>query len=627
MASTPLLFERQPATTAHLLFGDDGGAIADIPVRVALVLPAPTPLVWAIKDNEASVAVTLPSPTVAAHLTWDSNTYRPTVAKNAGVYQRAIPGLSPTVERYQRTALLPIGLVADYERAWPLQAGQVGRYSTTLQAPQSILGVYQRAGPHGGLLCSSHFDSALHLPTGLISLYQRALGLQTWLVQQRYQEAMRVRCDTRQRYQRAWPLARGYGSGMGQGVALLVALQAIYQRAWPPRPGMWDGGGVEPPKKPPCYTPNGHLIFSAPPNTNISNLLFYCPGKIVPVPQGQLVIPVLRVYMTVHTLTATMHPSGEPVPLRDVTIVSDDDSFGWSLSANGTERLFAQLAPVGGLPVKVRVAIDGIEWIFAIESLTRSRKFAGNTVSLQGRSTTALLGEPYLPISTWGNQDADYTAQQLVAQALEYTGTDIDWGITDWLVPQDAWSYQGTPLAVAMRIAESVGAVLRSHRTDHTLIFAPRYPAMPWEWDATPADIIVPSAVIATDSIAPNTRPAWNAVYVTGTNWGVLGHTRITGTAGDLLAPQITDGLITHVDAARQRGRAILGNGGKQLRQTITAPLVLSSAPSAVPVLLAPGNLIQVNELTESYKGLVRSISISASLPTVRQTIQIERHL
>ena len=333
-------------------------------------------------------------------------------------------------------------------------------------------------------------------------------------------------------------------------------------------------------------------------------------------------VPLLRVYMTVHSTQAVQLPSLERVQLSGVSIASNDDGFSWSLSASGPEHLIDQLAMVGGLPARVRVTIDGIDWVFAVDPPERTRKFAERKVSVVGQSVTSLLGAPYMPSSAWDNSGADFTAQQLVAQALEFTGVTIDWGITDWLVPAGSWSFQGTPLAVAQRVAEAVGAVVRSHRTEETLQFAPRYPRMPWEWDVAPLDVQMPGQIMTSDSLRIRRNPDWDAVYVLGQKHGWKGHVVRSGTSGAVLAQQVTDALITHPDAARQRGRAVLGAAGSGYTQSMTVPLLTGGS---YPGLILPGYLLQVDEPGESWRGLVRGITITESAPTVRQQLVVER--
>lgn len=132
----------------------------------------------------------------------------------------------------------------------------------------------------------------------------------------------------------------------------------------------------------------------------------------------------------------------------------------------------------------------------------------------------------------------------------------------------------------------------------------------------------MPAAIITTDSLQPASTPVYDSVYVSGMAQGVLGHVVRTGYPGDLPAPQVTDALITDTAAARQRGQAVLGAAGNKLTQTMTLPLLTGGS---YPGLLLPGYLLKVNDIGHTWRGLVRSIRISAGMPTVRQTISVER--
>nr|CUV31945.1 protein of unknown function [Ralstonia solanacearum] len=95
------------------------------------------------------------------------------------------------------------------------------------------------------------------------------------------------------------------------------------------------------------------------------------------------------------------------------------------------------------------------------------------------------------------------------------------------------------------------------------------------------------------------------------------------GTAGDLVAPTVVDALITHADAARERGRSILADVGRQATVTLELPMLSSLG------LLDPGLLLAVGEGGKDWRGLVRATSIAAEWTeslSVRQTIEVERH-
>lgn len=617
-----LIFDRPRATSGNLVFGDDG---IEPPVvdADALIVGAFEPLVGAFVGSVPTVARIVgefePLVGVIA-AAYDSNTQRPTVGQRAAPWQVADKPNQPGVEAGHRDAAHgPTGWAAFWERATGAPAGIEHRLPDVFKrAPVDHLARFQDAtGVHGG----AHF-----LHQDATRVHARRDGV--------FQDGSKVRDSTDFRHQDGDRTKRPSRLVLWQDAQALRAIRGTdFQgatpspRGWtsffedgvPPPPGL-SLPPVDPPIPPGCYTPSGELVFSWPWGYGGAGLVFQC-GDYVPPVSAQFVIPLLKVYMTVHTLVAELLPSLEPVVLREVAIASDDDGFGWSFSGNGPEHLLDQLAPLSGLPRQIRVTLDGISWVFAVQSLSRSRRFGEHRVAVQGASVTALLGDPYMPEQTWLDANGA-TAQQLVAQALQFTGVGIQWDITDWYVPPGVWSFQGTPLAAALRVAEAAGAVLRSHRTDSELIFAPRYPVMPWEWGSTAVNVEMPAAVISTDELRPDARPDYNAVYISGQAGGVLGHVRRVGTAGDLLAPQVTDSLITHADAARQRGRAVLGAGGKKLIQTVTMPLLTGGTN---PGLVPPGYLVQVNDIDEVWRGLVRGISVNAALPTVRQTISIER--
>ncbi len=625
--SARLVLGPQIDRSGRLVLGDDDGgapALPDVLIAGAPVLPGLGVRAGLLRCAVALAATAaLPGLAVrAGGLRYQSNTQRPTVAAAGTAWQVAAAGdgaqASPT---HQVTAARPAAAQARWQRGRD-GAAQVVHPLPGVLAALALPGV-------------APWQAAQARHEGAAWLHQQALRtalarLATWQEGQRRHMPVGFGHQDANRLPRAWaaaPWQAGHALRLGymghhQGaLALHRPGRAPWQKGVPPPAGM----SVRPvtPPKPPCYDPAtlGRIVFTALAD-GTGRVVFVCerggPGPQPP----RFVIPVLEVYMSMHQISAVLLPSLEPVVLSDVIIDSDDGSFGWSLSASGPEHLLEQLAPVGGLPARIRVTIDGFDWVFAVERIGRTRSFGRHRCAIQGRSTTALLGEPYMPQQSWLGTSLQ-TAQQLVAGALEFTGTALDWGIVDWLVPAGAWSITGTPLQAALRVADSVGAVVRSHRTDQQLVFAPRYPVLPWEWDAAVPDVQMPADIITTDGLDPDPRPAYNAVYVSGQAQGVLGHVRRAGTAGDLLAPQVTDALITHADAARQRGIAVLGAAGNKLAHRMTLPF-LTGGTNPGPVL--PGYLIEVADIGHTWRGLVRGISIKASMPVVRQTINVERN-
>ena len=359
-----------------------------------------------------------------------------------------------------------------------------------------------------------------------------------------------------------------------------------------------------------------------PPNPN--------PDDLGDQPGALLYILPARFYMTAHNIYAERLSDAAEVPIFEASVSADSGSFCWTLQASGPASLFEQLAPVSGLPVQLRLMLDGLPWVFAVDSLSRNSAFGKSGVSITGRSVTALIGAPYLRQVARDNASEALTAQQLAVAALDTTGIDLDWGLTDWLVPAGAWSHQGTPLDAVQAIAQAAGGYLQSHRSAPTLLtrhaYSDRsgvYPGAPWGWSTGPADVELAPDAIITQALERRDGPDINAIYVSGTTQGVLALVKRAGSAADKLAAMATDPLITHVDAARQRGLATLGTAGAQYNVRLDLPVMVGVDQ---PGVLEVGQLVQINA-SDPWRGRVRSVSVIAKSPSLRQTITLERHL
>lgn len=364
------------------------------------------------------------------------------------------------------------------------------------------------------------------------------------------------------------------------------------------------------------------------PWTRYSQQLRYTLVVVPPVDPGEppaalLYILPARFYMTVHSVVAERLPDGAEIPIYQASVSADAGSFAWSFTASGPDSLFAQLAPVDGLPARLRLTIDGIQFVFLVESRRRMVQFGRHGVSVSGRSATALLGAPWQREATHSAAVAR-TAQQLAEDALDLTGVALDWGITDWLVPGGAWSHRGTPLAAVMAIAQAAGARVLSHRSAPTLRVRHPYPTAPWTWSAGAADVELAPDALITEATEQGGASDINAVYVSGITAGVLGRVLRAGTAGDKLAPMVTDALITHVDAARQRGLAILGAAG--VKQDVTLDLPVLTGAGSDPGILDVDQLVQINTATP-WRARVRAVSVQAAMPGVRQQVRLECHI
>ena len=466
----------------------------------------------------------------------------------------------------------------------------------------------------------SRHQEAIRARRNIAVRWQEAERLPTAAVGLQHQEASRLQRGVRSRWQEALQAQAGHRDRYGAALQVDVGRLSRWQAAMYPLPGH---SAIEPPIEPPCYVPSTTLVFREK-QKHATTLIFVCEGHGSTNPgQPPLFIPLLRVYMTTHYMEAVMLPTLERVPLEDVTIEADVGMPHWKLTASGPLGLM-DLFPLNSPPRLVRVTVDGLPWVFAISPAGRSRVPGLRRARITGRSVPALAGATSLAEQIWLN-NAPATAQQVVTEALQFTDVGVDWQIPDWLVPAGAWSFKGKPLAAAVRVAEAVGAVLQSHPTEPTLQFLPRYASLPWEWDSasvTP-DVSIASAALAADDYEPDEQPSWEAVYVYGTAQGVGRRIVRGGTAGGILAPQQVDDLITDHVAAVERGRSILGAGGTQALATMSLPILTGGT---LPGVLRVNQLLEVVEPAETWRGLVRAVTVRAGPSEVRQSVRVERH-
>lgn len=594
-----------PLDTAHpvdLTFGAEaGGGTSTQTGTAALVAPLPGLTAAGVYLNNVSRG-----PTAGASSHWQAGTAR-AAQPVAGWTQAA---------RISQQEQAPWGAATPLHQAAtsPMRDQQRvdGNRSVPWQASQAL----QRAA---GL----PWQDMQPVRRAAAAPFQAAAPLQQQAASPWQERGRHIRPATLAAWQETQRILRQMSSRYGSGSRAVLGLRAPHQDARHPPPGHSTTTPPPPPPSP-CYTPPAgdrvDLLLITPwmPSTT---LLLRC--RDFDLPAGS-VIPYQRTYMAVHSITVVRLPDLTPVPITEATISTDADSYCWSLNATGGADLLDLLAPSAGEPAQLRITVDGMSWVFAAEQLARRRAFGQTRVTVTGRSVTALIGAPYRAETSYANT-ADRLAEQLVTQALDLTGIGHDWQLTDWLVPAGAWSHFGTPLAAVLRVAESVGAVVQSDRTAPTLRLLPRYPVLPWQWSSAGVapDVQLPLASIISDGWERRDAPPYNRAIVAGQNQGVVGIVTRTGTAGDLAAPLITDALITAADAARQRAEAILGAAGAQSLVSLDLPVLTGGT---LPGVLGVNQLVEIVEPAETWRGMVRSVSLKVGWPKVRQSVTLERH-
>lgn len=348
------------------------------------------------------------------------------------------------------------------------------------------------------------------------------------------------------------------------------------------------------------------------------------PPNPLPVPGETIIVPVRGVYIVQNEVLLTRVAGGATIPATRMSLSLDVDSWTWSFSASVPGQYLPLLEPSGGAAVELEAIINGQQFRVLAERLARDRVFGNSSIAVSGRGKAALLDSPYAPLMTFANDEAR-TMAQLADEALVFNGVPlgwtVNWGLTDWSVPAGVWNHQGSHINALARLAEAAGAYIRPDPLLQELTVLHRYPTMPDTWASATPDYELPAALTTREGIEWQDRAAYDAVYVSGQQVGVLGFVKIAGSAGTTFAPMVTDALITHADAARQRGRSILANTGRKALVTLRMPVLEETG------VIQLGAMVSYVDGSITRKGLVRSTSVEVAYPAVYQTIGVETHV
>jgi len=325
-------------------------------------------------------------------------------------------------------------------------------------------------------------------------------------------------------------------------------------------------------------------------------------------------VPLMGVWIMTHTLDITLISTGETVPVESFELKADRHSWCWGWSASGIGSLLT-LAQTEG---QVRIRIDDYYWDGIVEQ-ARARQVLGmSSTTLGGRSLSALLTIPYTPKrSRFETQDR--TIVQIAEDELYNTGWVLDWDVPDWLIPGGVFGYDAmTPIEALVRLAQSVRAFVYTLPQGNILNVRPFYKVPSWNLTGN-YDITVPGDSIVELNIDWKPVPLCRGVWVSGKAGGILGRVIREGTDGMPWAQMEVDELITHQDAARERGSQVLSGTGRRAMVTMQIPV-----SDDVCGILTPGDVVRVTANPDFY-GYVDSVSVRASRANVWQTVVIER--
>lgn len=322
-----------------------------------------------------------------------------------------------------------------------------------------------------------------------------------------------------------------------------------------------------------------------------------------------------------HAIEIVRLPGREPLDLKEATLSSAWDEWGWIFSANFVSEGTADLLrPVVSTALEIEITINGYTWQFRLDRVAGSEAFNSHSGPTQGRSRAALLG-PGVALAANGYEDETKTAQQLAAQELIHTGWQMDWQLVDWTIPAKRFSYQQkTPIDVIVQLAEVAGGRVMADPANDWLRVTPRYPIPPWQWDATPPDVVLPRDICKTLAWEPRRGDPWDAIYI-GDGVDVLAHVKRTGLPGVSTPDQpLIDPLLCDAQACRARGIADLADAVPGVDFVLALPL---SNAAGVSPLRQIGELVRFSDGGKAWAGLITAVSIKAAFGNVLQTLAV----
>lgn len=629
MPAVELLFDRTAASGPPwvLLFGD---LLGQAPSRTLEFAAQFDELRFAGRASSiipCTVSVVFPEMTFASTVLYQSKTQRPTVARVVSPWSKG-------------AGTREIGVSAAHTLANRAPLGSQSLWSTGLASSVGASAPQYSAIRHDSYVLTG-FDSALHRrmePSGL--LFQSADHAVRLRIANAFQVATRLGASRVRDFfnvglRRSSPLTALWNRGAAHRLRASSSAGAAwrsnrgwqqrFQNAWVPRAGSTSvAGPVIPPARDPCYLPDTHLLFDLM-WTSDTGLVFICERYATPLPpHTTVVVPIRRIYMVVNNASLHRVDGNIELPTLSMTLGLDVDSWTWSFSAALPGRALANLEPAGnGSPVEVEAVINGTAFRALVESIERTREFGTNDLRISGRGKTALLDAPYAPIQSFTNSQAR-TAQQIMGDVLTINGVplgwSIDWGLADWSIPAGVFNHQGTYIGALNKIASAAGGYVQPHAANQTIKILPRYPTVPWDWGSVGSDFQLPVDATSRESLRWLEKPAYNRVFVSGQEVGVLGQVTKGGTAGEVLAPMVVDPLVTSAIAARQRGISILADTGRQIEVNLHLPVLVETG------IILPGAFVDYQDGGVSRRGLVRSTQVQAGLPEVWQTLGVQTY-
>ncbi len=339
-------------------------------------------------------------------------------------------------------------------------------------------------------------------------------------------------------------------------------------------------------------------------------------------------IAAARIIMTKQNVTFKRVYDDESVRLLTGSFGIDDDSWCYTFSGVVPSREdLEKVMPgaLGGGEVEVELSINGYTGRFIVSSFSENHSIGKNTYSIEGKSTGAVLGDPYCI-----RQTKTYTATnalQIVASELSFYGWTVDWQLlgNTWNIDGEFSVVDKTVIEIISEIAQAVGGIVQCDLLEKKLILKSRYPISPKNYQSSAPDEYIISGILEISG-SYVAAPLYNKVIVSGKETGVIVAVQREGTTGDMAAPEIVDPLLTAQAINIERGRAYLDQTGyHRTDYELLLPLPESGSDQR-PKLLRVCDLVEVKDKNETWRGRVASVEVGFSQAKTRQRITVERY-
>lgn len=588
-------------------------------MRFDLTLPGLEFIATLRKPFEAALDVTLPGIEFVGSMEYDINVHRPLGSSTRSQHQTADHVTVGYASQHQHGDALRPGMEARHQSGIPTSAGATEPTVSGIRMRASSSATHTGADPLRMVTSARHEDT-IRLRASGTAEHAHAVPLRLVLTDS-WQNMIRLRTSGTGTHAHAVPMRFGSRARHQGASRIRRSWTEQHQRAMRPPAGRYEPPVVVPD---PCYLPSAALRFLERATTSAA-LVFSCERHGGPPTKSTVVVPVLLEYIVHNTLSLTRVSDGRDVPIKSASLTLDRDSWTWGFSAALPGSALALLEDDEPY-VDLALHVNGRNYRVLSELPERDRSFGTSDLRISGRGRAAELDAPNSPVMSFRNS-TERTAQQLMGDVLTDNGVPlpwtVDWQLEDWLVPAGAFSTpQATYIGALQLIVGAAGGYLQPHDTNKTIIALPHYAIAPWDWDSATPDFELPGAVVTREGIAWKRLPNYNRVFLAGQpGGGVLGDVKRAGTAGDIMAPQVSDPLFTAPAVIQQRGLAILGNTGRKAIVTLRMPVLDSTG------IIKPGAMVKYVDDGITRRGVVRSVSAEMQFGQSWQNLGVETHV